>query len=277
MGFFTYGRDVRNSALIPALLLVAVTGCLKKSMDSARTSSSPMTQKLGESILDSTPVPSPISTPGPVDEGKPIEAVPADPIKAELQAMTDFVLGGDGPGSCGLPADPNNTCRDGRTAIACPAGYLQVASIGDCYVTPNYGPQCFGNRPLCTKTGKDVRPVVGFHLFLGGACPEGWESLSGNVGLARGHVYGIVTGPHTNSASYQEAVWCKQTKDIGAILPTDRVLKNVGVFGISAHATTAPGCPAGYEDAGGIPDCSNFTRDPRYQWCSGMIRVCKAF
>ncbi len=274
MAFFD-ARGGRNSAMIPALLLVAATGCLKKSIDSARTGSLPVVQKLGESIMEAPSAPPPSPTPS--ADGKPIEGTPLSPQSVELPAMTDFVLGGDGPGSCGLPANSGNTCRNGQTPIACPSGYLQAASIGDCYVTPGYGPQCYGNRPLCAKTGKDVRPVVGLHLFLSGACPEGWESLSANVGLTRGHVYGIVTGPHTNNANYQEAVWCKQTKDIGALLSGDRVLKNVGVLGISQHMTTPPGCPAGYEEAGGIPDCSNFSRDPNYEWCKGLIRVCKAF
>lgn len=276
------GRDPRNSVLIPALLLLVASGCLKKSMDSTRSAEeSAMTSKLGALIA----TPSDAALPSPPAEtnenskpleGKPIANIPVAPATAVPPPMTDYVLGGDGPGSCGLPADAANTCRAGKTAVACPAGYTPIASLGDCYVTPGYGPQCFGNRPLCAKTGTDVRPVIGFHLFLAGACPADWEPMSANAGLARGHIYGIVTGPHTNVANYTEAVWCKQTKNLADLLPSDKVLKNLGIMGIAQHTAAAPACPEGHEDAGGIPDCSNFTRDPKFQWCSGLIRVCKA-
>ncbi len=218
-----------------------------------------------------TPTPTPKPTPTPTPKPTPT------PTPTSSPSMADWVLGGDGPGACGLPATDTNTCRNGQTPIACPSGYSETTSFGDCYITPNYGPQCLGNRPLCVKAGKDVRPVVGLRLFNSGACPEGWESLSSNVGLTRGHVYGIVTGPYTNPANYKEAVWCKQTKDIGALLPSDPVLKNVGVLGTSLHLTTPPGCPTGYQEAGLIPDCSNLTGDKNIQWCQGLIRVCTYF
>lgn len=268
-----YSKDSR-SALIPALLIVAVTGCLKKTVDSTRSGQSGMSAKLGEDLSATS-----------ANDGKPIVIVTPSPSAAadlpstesvaEPVAMTDFVIGGNGPGSCGLPADPSNTCRAGQTALACPAGYREVAAIGDCYVTPGFGPQCFGNRPLCVKTGTDVRPVVNFHLFEGSACPAGWEPAT-VPGQPQGHRVGISIGPNTDPNAYREIVWCKQTKDVGALAQEDKVLKNVGILGIDRHAA-APACPGGHLDAGGFPDCTNGSRNPNYQWCVGLVRVCKAF
>ena len=279
---FSRNQETR-SALIPALLIVAMTGCLKKAIDSSRSGESRASPKLGED-LQATPstggkpivIVSPPSAPtaapseAPASDGKPIiETTGAS------KPMTEFIIGGNGPGSCGLPASPSNNCREGRSAIACPQGFRQVAAIGDCYVTPGFGPQCYGNRPVCAKTGADVRPVVNFHLFEGSHCPAGWEPAT-VPGQPQGHRIGISTGPNTDPNAYREIVWCKQTKDAGALVQNEKVLKNVGILGIDQHAA-APACPAGYVDAGGIPDCTNKARNPNFQWCVGLVRVCKAF
>lgn len=266
-------QDVR-SALIPALLIVAVSGCLKKNVDSARSGEGGLTAKLGES-LDASPSPDgkpvvPIEDPS--DATQELAATPAAAAPIEF---VDFVIGGDGPGSCGLPANSSNNCREGRAGISCPDGYRQVAAIGDCYVTPGFGPQCFGNRPLCVRSGADVRPVTGFHLFDGSACPGGWEPAT-VPSQPQGHRIGISTGPNTDPNAYREVVWCKQTKEVAALIAGEAVLKNVGILGIDQHGA-APACPGGHIDAGGFPDCTNGSRNPNYQWCVGMVRVCKAF
>ncbi len=274
---FSRNQDTR-SALIPALLIVAVTGCLKKTVDSSRSGDARTSPKLGED-LQATAAP----------EGKPIVMVSPLPSLAPsgadgkpgvetvvpARAMTDFVIGGNGPGSCGLPASSSNNCREGRAALACPEGYRQVSAIGDCYVTPGFGPQCYGNRPLCAKTGTDVRPVVNFHLFEGSSCPAGWEPAT-VPSQPQGHRIGISIGPNTDPNAYREIVWCKQTKDSASLAQDEKVLKNVGIMGIDRHAA-APACPGGHVDAGGFPDCTNGSRNPNYQWCVGTVRVCKAF
>jgi hypothetical protein len=270
---------IRKLFFAAVAVLVTSAGACKQATQSNRSDAS-LNAKLGDlnseaSASDpskpletvTTDIPAPTSEPAADLSGKPI--VEVAPVK-----FTDFVLGGNGPGSCGLPADSSNACRAGRSSLSCPAGYKPVSAIGDCYVTPGFGPQCFGNRPLCARTDEGVRPVVNIHFFDGSVCPAGWEPAT-VPSQPQGHRYGIVTGPNTDPAAYREAVLCRQTKEPAALVASDKLLKNVGILGIDVHGA-APACPGGHLDAGGLPDCTNGRQNPNYQWCVGMIRVCKA-
>lgn len=186
--------------------------------------------------------------------------------------FNDFLFAGSGPGSCGLPL-ANNPCRLGGTPLSCPAEYVNIGSVGDCYRLPANSAismQCFGNRPLCQRSGKsDPNVVLDIKMVMGSACPDGFvgDPLGSNV-------LGVVSAP-ANCDNYSTNSFCKKVAPLTSLPQGSSIVSSIAITGSDSHSDSPEGCPVGFEDVGTAADCSNYTKNNANQCCKGLIRFCQ--
>ena len=191
--------------------------------------------------------------------------------------FNDFLFGGAGPGSCGLPVAGNPCRAGGSQPITCPAGYANIGSVGDCFQLPpadaqkyRIAMQCNGNRPLCQKTGlDDPNVVIEVRMTDGSACPAGFS------GDANGsNVLGVVSSPAACN-NYSTSAFCKKIVPLACLPSGSSIVSAIAIMGTDSHTDSPPGCPAGFEEVGTAPDCSNYTGNKDIQCCTGRVRFCQ--
>ncbi|MEY4632050.1 MAG: hypothetical protein RIQ81_2170 [Pseudomonadota bacterium] len=186
-----------------------------------------------------------------------------------LNRFNDFLFAGNGPGSCGL----NPTCK-AQGALGCPADYESIGAVGDCFQLPPGSPipmQCFSNRSLCKKSGRtDPEVVLEVKMVAGSSCPAGF---SGNADQS--HLLGVVHAAPSCNSSFSTYAFCKRTIPLANASKGTRIVSAIAIQGTSQRSPTAPACPAGFEDAGIAPDCSNYDGNRAYPCCHGFIRFCQ--
>jgi hypothetical protein len=130
--------------------------------------------------------------------------------------------------------------------------------------------QCTGNRPLCQKAGADdPEVVVEVRMVTGSDCPAGLNGNSNNS-----HVLGVVAAPPACN-SYSTSAFCRKTVPLSSLTPGTTIVSAIAIMGTDAHLDNPPACPAGFQDAGTAPDCSNYTGNTAIQCCKGRVRFCQ--
>lgn len=194
--------------------------------------------------------------------------------------FNDFLFAGNGPGSCGLPV-ASNPCRPGRPippiGLSCPTNYISIGGVGDCYqlsaaekAQSRISMQCFGNRPLCHKSGKDdPNVVIDIRMTDGSTCPAGFSGDS-----AGSNILGVVSSP-TACNNYSTSAFCKKTVPLSGLIAGASIVSAIAIMGTDEHLDQPPACLASFEDVGTAPDCSNGRSDTKFECCKGRIRFCQ--
>lgn len=245
-------------------LLSVITGIIMVSCDGSNFSGSSGVKKAAKPINSGNSQPLPSSDPGIVP------GISEDGRQRLAKRFNDFLFAGAGPGSCGL----NPTCRS-QGSLGCPAGYSNIGAIGDCYRLPPGSPlpmQCFTNRSLCQKTAtEDPDVVMEVKMVPGSNCPAGF---SGNADQS--HVMGVVQSAPA-CGSYSTQSFCRKMAPLASLQKGARIVSAIAIVGTSQRSPSAPACPAGFEDGGTAPDCSNYDGNTAYPCCTGFIRFCQKF